>query len=605
MTSMSPAALELSDRTRKVAGIQAKIVCAIVLGVLLLAGIGAVGGSFIPFALLQARVRNLSATGYAPFFTLGFYREMQLRLRMIGAANIVVALVLLLFRRQMLRLTEQVFADSRTLARDIRSAVSTFSAIDLTVLTGLVIFAALWRAPLLSQPMRYDEAYTYLQYSSHPFYAALSFYNAPNNHLLNTLLVRLAYLAFGNHPWALRLPVFLVGLCLVPASYIAARSLYRSSGAVLAAGLVASSSVLIEYSTNARGYDMVCLAFVALISLAAYVLRNWNSAAWLLFAVVATLGFYAVPIMLYPFGGLIVWLLLSAALGDAGPHSRNTIIAISVCVCVTMALTAELYSPVLAVSGPKLLIANKWVVASPFRVFLHGLPSSLASTWRDWNRSVPLWLSLVLVAGFFISLLAHRRCSRFRIPIVAALVAWVVPLLFAQRVVPFERVWLFALPLYFVTASVGVAIALEPLLKRAGLRSAMTLISLSISLVVGFRVASTHSASLANDCRGLDAVAAYLKTELKPGDSVVAGSPSDIPLYYYFQKEGIPASFINGPGPRRKLVVVNEAVGDTVQRVLEETKVTGDATRAWLLTKHDSASLYEIVPQVPPGASGH
>ena len=231
--------------------------------------------------------------------------------------------------------------------------------------------------------MRYDEAITFVEYASRPFYVALSFYNTPNNHVFHTLLVRLAYLALGNHPWALRLPVLLAGLCLMPATYAAARSLYDSEQrSLLAAALVASSSMLIEYSTNARGYEIVCLLFMIMIPVGAYALRCRNWAAWLLLAVVSALGFYTIPIMLYPFGGLVVWLSLSIAGGDSqrrcasrrsaqgNVHSaaRSALVGLSVAIVLTMLLAGELYSPVLAVSGPKALFANKWVSASPFPV---------------------------------------------------------------------------------------------------------------------------------------------------------------------------------------------------------------------------------------------
>jgi uncharacterized membrane protein len=70
----------------------------------------------------------------------------------------------------------------------------------------------------------------------------------------------------------------LAGLCLVPATYMAARSLYEYRGALLAAGLVASSSALIEYSVNARGYSILSLVFLAMIPLSAYAVRNNNCA---------------------------------------------------------------------------------------------------------------------------------------------------------------------------------------------------------------------------------------------------------------------------------------------------------------------------------------
>jgi hypothetical protein len=600
---MAQGPLTLSHPTSRGAEILPKAVFAILLGVGLLTGIGSVGGSFLPFALLHNKALSLSATGQIPFFTFEFYHQMQLRLRLMGAANIGLALLLLLFRRHVLHSIGRILADFKTLGRDVGSGFKSLPAIDLAVLAGLVMFAAGLRISLLTQSIRYDEASSFLQYASHPFYAALSFYDAPNNHLLNTLLMRVAYLAFGNQPWALRLPTLVAGVCLVPAAYIAALSLYRSKGALLAAGLVVVSSVLIEYSTYARGYSMVCLAFLVMIPLSAYALRNSNWAVWLLFAVVAALGFYAIPIMLYPFGGVIAWLLLCAWVRDGEAPVRDMALGISFAICLTGILTVELYGPVLAVSGPKSLVANKWVIASPLPTFLHGLPLSLASTWRDWNRSVPLWLSLVLAAGFFVSLLWHRRIGKSRVPLLFGLILWIVPVVCAQRVIPFERVWLFALPLYFVISAAGIAMMLDSLLERRHWRDPMIVVTVSVGLFLGFRVASSHSAYLANDCRGLNAVAAYLKGELKPGDSVVAALPSDVPLYYYFRKEGVASSFINAPSAERRFVVVNEATGDTVDRVLDWMKVPASAERARLLVKYESAALYEL-PAERPAAEG-
>jgi 4-amino-4-deoxy-L-arabinose transferase-like glycosyltransferase len=605
-----------------------KIFCAMLLSALLLAGVASLAASLIPFSVLLARVRGVSDSGQGSFFSPEFFRAMQTRLRVIGIANLAAVIALLWFRRRMHEWARQVFSDALILARDVRSAASSLPAIDRLALASLTLFAAVLRIPLLSQPMRYDEAITFLQYASRPFYVALSFYNTPNNHLFHTLLVRLAYLALGNHPWALRLPTFLAGLCLVSATYAAARSLYRGNGALLAAALVASSSILIEYSTNARGYCMVCLLFMMLISIAAYALGHRNWAAWLLLAVVSALGFYTIPIMLYPFGGVVVWLLLSIATGDAKQedaqrHARSdstrsdlvrnaqgsAVAGLFVACVLTMLLAGELYSPVLAVSGPKAVFANKWVKASPLPIVLHRLPASLASTWRDWNRDLPMWLTVALAAGFVISLMWHRRVSRQRVPLTLVLLLWVGPLVFVQRVIPFERVWLFALPLYFIGAAAGLAIALEPVFARLHLRHAMAPVAVVLALFVGVRVERSgsvyvSSVYLTNESRGMPALAAWLKAQVKPGDSIVAVPPSDGPLRYYLQNEGVPPSYFAShvgapnrasPGPHRIFVVVNEASGDTLERVCETAgQPMLRESDAKLLVQFESAALYEL-----------
>jgi hypothetical protein len=604
-----------------------KILCALLITGLLLAGVAALAVSLIPFGALLARVRNVSDSGQGTFFTPEFYRAMQIRLRLIGTANLAAGIILLGLRRPMYKWARRVFTDGLILARDFCLAARSLPAIDRLALAGLAFLAAALRIPLLTQPMRYDEAVTFVQYSSRPFYVALSFYNTPNNHLFHTLLVRLAYLALGNHPWALRLPVLLAGLCLVPATYAAARSLYNdrcdTGGALLAAALVASSSMLIEYSTNARGYEIVCVLFMIMIPAGAYALRCRNWAAWLLLAIVSALGFYTIPIMLYPFGGLVLWLLLSIAIGDAEEEdaqehaqedaqgsvqpARSALAGLSVAIVLTMLLAGELYSPVLAVSGPKALFANKWVTASPFRVFLHQLPASLASTWRGWNRDWPAWLAALLAAGFVISLLWHRRVSSQRVPLALALLLCVAPLVLLQRVIPFERVWLFALPLYLIGAAAGLAIALDPVFHRLHLRHAMVLVALGTALFAGLRVERSGSVYLSpiylnNESRGMPALAAWLKGQLRSGDAIVAVPPSDGPLRYYLQHEGVPTSYLasssggrKGPGPHRLLVVVNQAAGDTVEQVCETAGEPHQANwGAKLVVKFESAALYEV-----------
>jgi len=575
------------------------LLCAGLLGV----GVTAAIASFLPFSFLLAKAQAAKETGQLFLFTQDFCRAIQLRLRVIAAANLTLGLVVFFFRGRVRNVTARVVSDAQILFRDTRLAIKSVPAFDALTLTCLLIVAGLLRISLLSQPMREDEAYTFLQYSSRPFYAGLSLYNAPNNHLFHTLLVRIAYLVLGDHPWALRLPALIAGLCLVPAAYLAARCLYRGSGALLGAALVASSSILIEYSTNARGYIIVALLFMSLIPVAAYLSRNQNWAAWVWFAILAALGFYTIPIMLYPFGGICVWLLLATAREAPRTAARNLIVGLLLTCGLTVMLTLELYAPVFAVSGPAAVFANKWVTAKPVHVFLAALPPSLASTWSQWNRDLPLWLAWVLLAGFVVSLVWTRRQSLFRVPLPLALLLWIAPLVLVQRVIPFERVWLFALPLYLIAASAGVAAVLEPWCERLRMRQAIAIVALALAIFAGLRVHRNQSIYATNDGRGLEALVYYLKGRLGPGDSVVAGFSSDSQLRYYFQHAGVRPSCLGAPNPTRMLIVANEVGGDTVPKVLQEAQLRDQLNRpARLLVQFDSASLYEVISQDhPPG----
>ncbi len=562
-------------------------------GVLAVVGIGALAASWIPFRILAAKVRAVSLSGQASFFSAEFYQAIQFRLRVIGLANLLLAATALPFRRKICQIGDQVRMGFSRLAADAKLGAASIPMVDRLGVLLLMGIAAWLRFEDLFQPMRGDEAYTFMEYASHPFYIGLSFYNAPNNHLLGTLLERCSYLVFGNHPWALRLPAFVGGLCLVPATYVASRCLYRTESGLLAAGLVACSSILIEYSTNARGYILLCLVCTIMICVAAHALRDQNWASWLLLGGLSAIGFYAIPIMLYPFGGIVIWIVLCSLGADAGTDLRGAVRGICFAAGVGGVATLELYSPVFAISGPQAVLGNKWVRPVPPGVFVHNLPMSLASTWKQWNWDFPWILVWVLVVGFFAALVLQRRCGRQQVALPIAMVACILPLLALQRVVPFERVWLFALPVYFIVASAGVALGLKP--ARAQSRYVMALMTIAIVVIVGMKGRRSQSVYLRNEGRGFEQLAIYLKSDLKPGDSVIAVLSSEAPLRYYFQQHDVPSSYLNARSGSRVLVVVNQVAGDNMQSMFEYAKRADlKSQNAKFVREFDSLELYEM-----------
>ena len=149
-----------------------------------------------------------------------------------------------------------------------------------------------------------------LQFASRPIKVIVSNYHTPNNHVFHSLLVHFSYLLFGNHPWALRLPVLIAGVFVVPLSYLLIRMLYDRRSAILTAALVSWSAPMIEYSTYARGYAYLVTFTLLAFSLAFSLMQKCNAAAWVLMAFCSTLGFFTIPVMLYPFAILVFWILL-------------------------------------------------------------------------------------------------------------------------------------------------------------------------------------------------------------------------------------------------------------------------------------------------------
>jgi hypothetical protein len=570
------------------------IVCGAFISCALLVGFASVTASFLPFDFLHAKARELSKTGQIPFFTLDFYQKMRLRLQVLGVASIIVAALTFIFRGRVRQFLAGLATDAVRLVAAIASEWNAIPAPDLIALALLVLLAAFLRLPLLSQPMRGDEAFTVLRYASNPLYVALSLYTEPNNHLFHTLLVHFTYVLFGYRPWALRLPAFIAGLLLVPATYAAARSLYRTEGAVLAAGMTACSSMLIEFSTNARGYTIVCLLFMMLIPLAAYMIRERGWTACFLFSILASIGLYTIPIMLYPLGGIALWLLLCAPAGDAAPNSGGTVSRLFVAGLLTATLTTVLYSPVFAVFGPGPVFSNRWVKSLRYHQFIRELPPSLASTWREWNRDLPLFLTIALVAGFGISLIWRRGCDKFRSPLPLALALWIFLLLSIQRVVPFERVWMFALPLYFVASTAGLALLAAPLLKSLRIRHGMLLLAGAASLFAAWHFRRSEWIYSTNEGRGMEATATYLKPRLAKGDSVVVSPLADAPLEFYFRQQQIPITYFNAPVLHNLFVVVSEVAEDTLSKVFAERNMDPPKLPDRPVAQFDSALVYEV-----------
>lgn len=518
---------------------------------------------------------------------------MRMRLQLAGGVSLAVAALLFFVRGRILRFLEKLAADAAMFGRTIVFEWRGLPSQDLWSIAALVCVASALRIPLLSQPMRYDEAYSVTTYASRPLYIGLALYTQPNNHLFHTFFMHVAYVLFGNHPWALRMPAFFAGLLLIPATYIAARVLYRTEGAILGAALAATSSVLIDYSTSARGYSLVCLFTLLLIVIAAYLIHNPGWFGWLLFSVFAALGFYTIPIMLYPVVGVGVWVLLEAIVGDA-EHPRRVISGLLAAGILTAVLTIVLYSPVFAVSGPSSVFANKIVKPLSTGVFLKELPVSLLSTWRYWNRGLPLVLITVLATGFAVSLLLNFRCSRFRIPLPLALVASIAPILLVQRVVPFERVWTFALPLYFVASTAGLALAATWLLSRIPIRHGMSFFAAAICLWSAWYVRDGKVIYATNEGRGMQETAIYLKSHLTTGDSVLMTLTSFAPLEYYFLKHDVPIVYLNAPASHRLFVVVNQTAGETPADVFAAREIEQATQLGRPVGQFDTVVLYEV-----------
>lgn len=477
------------------------------------------------------------------------------------------------------------------------------------LLLFFVIFlvGSLIRIYYLFQPIRYDEAATFMIFAS-PEGAGLFTYFFPNNHVFHTLLVYISYLFFGNHEWTLRLPALLAGIFLIPATYLFARKFYNKKIALLACTLVAASSVLVEYSTNARGYTILVFIFLLLFILAAYLKDNFNVWGWIAFIILSALGFFTIPIMIYPFGIIILWLFFSIIFRKTKVKQFLLSKIVFVALVLIALLTHFLYRPVIQKThGLRELIK---IISSgdiSWSEFFKGLPKYLDQLWHFWMRDIPIWLSLILVLGFILSLIFYKRLSKYVIPLILPIVFWLLIMILAKPVLTFLRVWLFLLPLLLTLASAGIYFVLDLLFKKTKIKQELIFSLILVFLLFGllFNLSRNDSVLKSTETgilKDAKEIALFLKSNLKESNKVIAMCPSEFPLQYYFDLHGAskefrlpvdgqPQQYLKGKN-KRAVVVVNKSKGQTIEEILKAYGLESFSPKK--IQHFGSADLYEI-----------
>jgi hypothetical protein len=533
--------------------------------------------------------------------------------RLLGALALVCAALLLIAGRPIARGVSGLSASftrvGSDLARSVRSGWRQDGRAHWLALIAIVLVGIGLRLSFLWQPMRFDESVTYLHFVSKPLYQGLSDYAAPNNHLFHTLLAHIATMLFGSAPWALRLPAFVAGVCVVPAAYGAFRALYNKHVGLITAGLVAASSALIEYSVMARGYTIQCVIVLLLVVLCVYLQRHREAAAWLAFAVLSALAFYTVPTSLLALGVLVVWMLLSAASGRVEVSRGRLIRDLAISAVLAAALTALLYTPVLLASGWRALVANKFVISRPWPEFVAKLPAAGGRMWAQWTRDVPLVVGVVLLVGFCASFYRSRRWRASGLLLVIAVPLWCVPMLALQRAIPYTRNWLFLIPFFLGFASAGLVVLLRALEGRCGRLAPLLYIVPALAACVGLgaNVLRTQSVYYSTDTgafRDAEAIVVFLKGYLHDDDRVLTCPPSGTCLRFYARREGMTAQYpIRRPSTRpRLLAVVDTSRGQTLDMVLERYRLSASAFGPPReIRRFGSAAVYELkrLPAAP------
>jgi hypothetical protein len=275
-----------------------------------------------------------------------------------------------------------------------------------------------------------DEITPIRDYAQLPVLEVVATYQRSNNHLLQTLLMKLSLALFGEREWTVRIWAALFGAATVPALYWAARQAVSRGAALAAALLLAVSYHHVFFSQNARGYAGYLLFAVLSAGFLARALREDRFGDWALYVGCLFLGFAsqlltafvaaahgltgllavgavhrrggpAAPLLarlaaVYAVAGLVVFHLYAAVIPQAYVVAQTTYSrATSGFSGLSLEFLGELARGVAAGFGPGLLLG-----AVPFLALT---AAGFVALWRrHWTLAAALALPELVTAAFLL-----------------------------------------------------------------------------------------------------------------------------------------------------------------------------------------------------------
>jgi len=592
-------------RTMKTSHLPGVIACSLPALILMTA-------SLIPYSSVVSGMSRLLTDGAFESLSAGEYLMLQWGFRTVSLLLLFAAMIQVAWPQHFEKIRNHwmAFLARVHIRKEFQGMLrATFPVEDRAFLYTLGIISILGLAIRLidyAHPVGYDEAYTYIHFASKSLRTILADYSAPNNHIFHTLFVALADRIFGNHLWVLRLPALIAGVLCIPAIYMSGRSLFGRASGILAAALVSLSPLLVDYSTNSRGYSLLCLFALLMLWLSGILRRSSNFTGWLLLWIFATLGFYTIPVMVYPVCGIYLWLLLSWLIGDTGQDHRRQFLSYLLASAIgTIVTTLLLYTPVfLFGTGLSSITGNEFVQSQTWGDFLQSVAVRIPTVWSDWNSQVPAALTLFIACGMLASILLEWKQAAHRFPLWLAVVLAISILLTTQRVAPLTRVWLFLLYFYLLFSASGWQMLFQLVTGRRSIHRYLTtglLVFLTLCVFWVFWALQTRATRADQDVDRYRAPAQFAASILEPEDTLIAVSPISIQVGYYLVQEGVPFSKFfdkvqRGEIKHAIIILSSHSKFPTVQSVVDFQllQTTLDVTRAELLYEHGYLQVYSV-----------
>ena len=430
------------------------------------------------------------------------------------------------------RLSETTTPDDR---QDVRESTS------LWLLAAITAGALALRLIRLNADLWLDEITPILLYSQMPVLHVVTSYISSNNHLLNTLLMKLVVACFGEHEWAVRLPAVLFGVATIPAIYWVSRIALSRRASLCVAVLMAASYHHIFFSQNARGYTAYLFFSVLSSGLLVKGLQEDRPRDWFFYVLTMFLNFASHLNSGFVFAshllvGAIALFVVKRYGASPLPLGRR----LATVFTVTCVLVFNLYITIV----PQVYVYSKNVYSDPATgfsplslEFLHELIRGLSAGFGAGRLLAIVPLLFAAAVGFVVLL---RR--QWALTLALALPGFLTAVfLFAQGLNFSPRFFLLGLPLAMLVAVQGIYSVVALLSEKLGVTSRLytarvatmlVLIGVSISLVSLRRYYSVPKQAYRPSLH-------YIETERQTDQPIIAVHLMEAGYRFYAPKVGL------------------------------------------------------------------
>jgi uncharacterized membrane protein len=418
---------------------------------------------------------------------------------------------------------------------DIRASTS------LWLLAGITLGALALRLVRLNADLWLDEITPILLYGPMPVLHIVTSYISSNNHLLNTLLMKLMLAFFGEQEWAVRLPAMLFGTATIPAIYWVSRFALSRRASLCVAVLLAASYHHIFFSQNARGYTAYLFFSVLSSGLLVKGLQEDRARHWVFYILTMFLCFASLLNSGFVFAShLLVAVIALFVVKHYGASPLPLARRLAAVFTVTFVLVLNLYITIV----PQVYVYSKNVYSDPATGFSPLSAEFLRELLRGLSAGFGPALLLgivpfvVVAATGFIVLLRRQWALTLALALPGFLTA---VFLLVQGLNFSPRFFLLGLPLAILAGVQGIYSFVALLSGRLGITSplfvprvatVLVLIGIAVSLVSLRRYYSVPK-------QAYRASLQYVEAERQRGEPIIAIYIMEMGYRFYGKKFGL------------------------------------------------------------------